>query len=52
MTYGKEIRERSLVPTTGDRWPSLLEYFYDSYQTNGTEIEFNMYIYLTKRHYN
>jgi hypothetical protein len=39
MSYNKSIQDRSLtilVPTTGDRWPQLLEYFYESYQTNGT----------------
>ncbi|CAF3856692.1 unnamed protein product [Rotaria sordida] len=38
MIYSKEIRDRSLtmlIPTTGDRWPNLLDYFYDSNQTNG-----------------
>lgn len=39
MTYQKHVRDRSLtllIPTTGDQWPKLLEYFHDSYQTNGT----------------
>jgi hypothetical protein len=38
MTYAKDLRDRRLtilLPTTGDRWTSLHEYFYDSYQTNG-----------------
>jgi hypothetical protein len=38
MTYSKDIRDKSLtmlIPTTGDRWPLLLEYFSDSCQTNG-----------------
>ncbi|CAF2032203.1 unnamed protein product [Rotaria magnacalcarata] len=37
MTYSKDIRERSLtvlIPTIGDRWCSLLEYFHGSNQTN------------------
>lgn len=39
MTYSQEIRDRSLtilIPTTGDRWWSLLDYFNDCYQTNGS----------------
>ncbi|CAF0822804.1 unnamed protein product [Rotaria sordida] len=38
MTYSKDIKDKSLtmlIPTTGDRWPALLDYFYDSCQTNG-----------------
>ncbi|CAF3723793.1 unnamed protein product [Rotaria sp. Silwood1] len=38
MTYSKDIKDKSLtmlIPTTGDRWPALLDYFYDSSQTNG-----------------
>ena len=41
MTYAKNVRDRSLtilLPTTGDRWPLLLEHFHDAFQTNGIKI--------------
>ena len=48
MSYSKNIQDRSLtllIPTTGDRWPQLLEYFYDSHQTNGTLSDFDIVIF-------
>jgi hypothetical protein len=48
MTYTKEIRDRSLtmlIPTTGDRWSSLLDYFYDSCKTNGIIFISNIYFF-------
>ncbi|CAF2139182.1 unnamed protein product [Rotaria magnacalcarata] len=53
MTYSKEVKERSLtilIPTTGDRWWSLLEYFNDSNQTNGLYERF-LYWNIGKRNF-
>jgi hypothetical protein len=48
MTYSTEVRgERGLsilVPTTGDRWPSLLEHFHDGYPTNGMKFTTNTFL--------
>lgn len=53
MVYEKSIRDRSLtilLPTTGDRWPLLLNYFGDSYQTNGLKMfyEFRGYAFILR----
>ncbi|UJR17415.1 hypothetical protein I4U23_004310 [Adineta vaga] len=55
MTYSKDIRDKSLtmlIPTTGDRWSSLLEYFDDSSKTNESllneELPCLEYLFITR----
>jgi hypothetical protein len=47
MTYSVQVRGGQglsiLVPTTGDRWTSLLEYFHEGNKTNGKKFTLNTF---------
>ncbi|CAF2053053.1 unnamed protein product [Rotaria magnacalcarata] len=53
VRQNNNIHDRSLtvlIPTTGDRWPQLLEHFYDAHQTNGLYERF-LYWVISKKNF-